>query len=277
MVRARGLGRVAALALCCLLAADEDAVGAPRAQAEGEARACPGSVSEFPGKPNPPGPIRFPDTRFEPVAFERDRRLGRRRSRGGLRDVPGELPRRRRQREDLARHAAGLSGAGRDLPPGARRGAARRPSAARKFFEENFRAVRVAQDRGSERLPHRLLRADRRGLAHPDRRLQGAALRPAARSRAHGAQAQGRELSQHRPRGAAHRARQVRAVFRSRRDRGRRARDAQPGDLLSQGRERSAVHPDPGLGARAPRPTARCCASITTRTTASPTRRSAAS
>src|SRR5581483_4811920 len=63
----RGFGRVAALVLCCLLAADVDAdarrahhLRAPRAAA---------TKSEFTGKPNPPGPLRFADTRLEPVAW----------------------------------------------------------------------------------------------------------------------------------------------------------------------------------------------------------------
>ena len=61
----RGVGRVAALVLCCLLAADESA--ARRAQ---RARSHPApEKSEFTGKPNPPGPIRFADMRVEPVSW----------------------------------------------------------------------------------------------------------------------------------------------------------------------------------------------------------------
>src|SRR5436309_11100323 len=63
---ARTFGRVAVLVLCCVLAADEDAA-ARRAHRH---KARPAPVSEFLGKPNPPGPIRFPDTRFEPVAWD---------------------------------------------------------------------------------------------------------------------------------------------------------------------------------------------------------------
>ena len=159
----------------------------------------------------------------------------------------------------------------------ARAGGAQSDEAARKFFEENFARRARVEDRRPERIPHRLLRTDRRRLARSNRRLQGAALRPAARPRAHGTQAQGGELSEHRPRRAPHRARQVRAVFRPRANRGWRARDAQSGNRLPEGCERSPVHPDPGLGAHPPAPTARCCASITIRTTAIPTRRSAAS
>ena len=60
---ARGFGRVAALALCGLLAADQDAA-ARRAM-----RSKPSApVEEYTGKPAPPGPVIFANTRYEPVA-----------------------------------------------------------------------------------------------------------------------------------------------------------------------------------------------------------------
>src|SRR5258708_4707699 len=62
----RGFGRVAALVLCCLLAADEDA-DARRAHHARPPRAS--AQSEFTGKPNPPGPLRWADARLEPVAW----------------------------------------------------------------------------------------------------------------------------------------------------------------------------------------------------------------
>src|SRR3954471_4521856 len=65
---ARTFGRVAVLALCCVLVADQDA-DARRAH-RAKLRHAPAPVSEYLGKPNPPGPIRFPDTRFEPVAWD---------------------------------------------------------------------------------------------------------------------------------------------------------------------------------------------------------------
>ena len=211
----------------------------------------PAQISEFLGKPNPPGPIRFPDTRFEPVAFGEidgwaadDHAAAYATFLASCRAIVGSA---KTSRDTRPVYPALV-----EICRKARAAGTLAAAPARKFFEENFRARSGRQGRGSERFSHRLLRADRRRLPHADRRLQGAALRASARSRAYGAQAQGRKLSQHRPRGAAHLARQVRAVFRSRRDRGRRARDAQSGNLLSQGRERSAVHPDPGLGARAP-------------------------
>ena len=66
---ARGFGRVAVLVLCCLLASDDDAAARRSHSHKSKAKTPPAPVSEFLGKPNPPGPIRFPDTRFEPVAF----------------------------------------------------------------------------------------------------------------------------------------------------------------------------------------------------------------
>src|SRR5262245_5390964 len=68
MRHARGLGRVAVLALCCVLGADQGAEA--RRVHRAKARPAPPLPPEFTGKPNPPGPIRFPDTRFEPVAFK---------------------------------------------------------------------------------------------------------------------------------------------------------------------------------------------------------------
>jgi membrane-bound lytic murein transglycosylase A len=66
---ARGFGRVAVLALCCLLGADQDAEARRAHRAKVRPAPPPAPAVEFTGKPHPPGPIRFPDTRFEPVAF----------------------------------------------------------------------------------------------------------------------------------------------------------------------------------------------------------------
>src|SRR3954470_18102515 len=64
---ARTFGRVAAVALCCVLVADQDADA--RRVHRTKSRRAPTPVSEFTGKPNPPGPMRWADTRFEPVAW----------------------------------------------------------------------------------------------------------------------------------------------------------------------------------------------------------------
>jgi len=139
---ARSFGRVAVLALCCVLVADQDA-DARRAH-RAKLRHAPAPISEFTGKPNPPGPVRFPDTRFEPVAWEA---------------IDGWVA------DDHAAAFATFSASCRALIGGAKgsrdtrpvyrplleicqraRGAgALKDEAARKFFEENFRAVRVSR------------------------------------------------------------------------------------------------------------------------------------
>src|SRR3954453_14659178 len=65
---ARGLGRVAVLTLCCLLVADDDP--AARRPHRAKLKLPPAPVSEFMNKPNPPGAMRWADTRFEPVAWD---------------------------------------------------------------------------------------------------------------------------------------------------------------------------------------------------------------
>ena len=87
---ARGFGRVAALALCCLLAADQDAA-ARRAH---RPKAVPRRSQRIHRQADSarPDPLRRHALRAGRLAG--DRRLGRRRSRGRLRDVPGKLPRR---------------------------------------------------------------------------------------------------------------------------------------------------------------------------------------
>src|SRR5436190_6140076 len=138
---ARGFGRVAVLALCCLLGADEDAEA--RRAHRAKARPAP-APAEFTGKPNPPGPIRFPDTRFEPVAFS---------------EIDGWAA------DDHAaayatflascRGIVGSAKTSRDTRPvylalvetcrKARAAGTLSAEAARKFFEENFRPLRVSK------------------------------------------------------------------------------------------------------------------------------------
>src|SRR5689334_12509763 len=64
---ARTFGRVAVLALCCILVADQDA---DARRAHRTKLRHPPPVSEYLGKPNPPGPMRWADTRFEPIAWD---------------------------------------------------------------------------------------------------------------------------------------------------------------------------------------------------------------
>src|ERR1044072_7405042 len=138
---ARGIGRVAVLALCCLLAADDDASARRAHRVKAKPAPAPAPVSEFLGKPTPPGPIRFPDTRFEPVAFSA---------------IDGWAA------DDHAAAYATLLVSCRALVGGAKPSRDTRPvslalvevcrkaraagaltgDAARRFFEDNFRAVR---------------------------------------------------------------------------------------------------------------------------------------
>src|SRR4051812_46780801 len=138
---ARTFGRVAVLALCCVLVADQDA-DARRAHRAKLRHAPP--VSEYLGKPNPPGPIRFPDTRFEPVAWD---------------ELDGWAA------DDHAAAYGAFMASCRPVVAGAKGSRDMRPvypalveicrkarstgtlnaEAARKFFEENFRAVRVSK------------------------------------------------------------------------------------------------------------------------------------
>src|SRR5262245_50579655 len=62
---ARSFGRVAAVVLCGLLAADQDAA----ARRGAKPRPPPPPVEEYTGKPNPPGPLVFANTQYEPVAW----------------------------------------------------------------------------------------------------------------------------------------------------------------------------------------------------------------
>ena len=144
MVRARGLGRAAALALCCLLAADDDADARRAHRSKAKPAPPPAQVSEFLNKPNPPGPIRFPDTRFEPVAFSAvdgwaadDHAAAYAAFLTSCRALLGSAKTSRDTRPvypallEICRKARTVGTLGAD--------------AARKFFEENFRAVRVGK------------------------------------------------------------------------------------------------------------------------------------
>ena len=103
--------------------------------------------------------------------------------------------------------------------------------------------------RRCRRLPHGLLRADRRWLALSDADLSRADLSAAARPAAARRHVEQRGLSQYGPVAAAGQLRQARAVLRPRPDRGRCARWTASRAVLDQGRDRGAVYPDPGFGA----------------------------
>src|SRR3954454_24877377 len=138
---ARTFGRVAVLALCCVLVADQDA-DARRAHRAKLRHAPP--VSEYLGKPNPPGAIRFPDTRFEPVAWDEldgwaadDHAAAYGAFMASCRPVVAGAKGSRDTRPvypalvEICRKARTLAAPDRE--------------AARKFFEENFRPVRVSK------------------------------------------------------------------------------------------------------------------------------------
>jgi membrane-bound lytic murein transglycosylase A len=144
MVRhARAFGRAIALALCCLLAADQDAE-ARRAHRAKAKKPPPAPISEFTGKPNPPGPMRWADTRFEPVAWSAID--------GWAADDHGAAF---ATFLTSCRALVGSAKSSRDARPvypalveicrKARAGGAQNHEAARKFFEENFVAVRVSK------------------------------------------------------------------------------------------------------------------------------------
>jgi membrane-bound lytic murein transglycosylase A len=140
--RWRDVGRAAALACCCLLAADEDA--AARRAHRARHRIAPVELPEFTGKPNPAGPIRIAETRYEPVAWDA---------------IDGWSA------DDHASAFATFLASCRALIGGAKQSRDTRPvyaplveicrkarvlgavtnEPARKFFEENFKALRIAK------------------------------------------------------------------------------------------------------------------------------------
>ena len=121
---------------------------------------------------------------------------------------------------------------------------------AKKFFEDNFRPLRINKLGDTDRLSHRLLRAHHRRLARADGSVHGAALSPAAQSRRRrAAQARRRFPVEGRQSRPPRRPPQDRAVLRPRRDRGWRARRLAPGNLLAARSGRRVVRADPRLGA----------------------------
>ena len=130
------------LTLCCILIADQDA-DARRAH-RAKLRHAPAPVSEYLGKPNPPGPMRWADTRFEPLAWDQLDGWGA---------------------DDHAAAFTAFAASCRAIVAGAKVSHDTRPvysalveicrkarslaaadhNAARNFFEENFRPVRVGK------------------------------------------------------------------------------------------------------------------------------------
>ena len=140
---ARGFGRVGVLVLCGLLGADQDAE-ARRAHRGKIKKPPPAEISEFTGKPNPPGPIRFPDTRFEPVAWDEldgwaadDHAAAFAAFLTSCRPIVGSAR--------VSRDTRPLYPALVEICRKARAAGTLGTAAARKFFEENFRPIRVSK------------------------------------------------------------------------------------------------------------------------------------
>jgi membrane-bound lytic murein transglycosylase A len=139
---ARTFGRVAAVALCVLLVADQDADA--RRMHRTKSRSVPPPVSEFTGKPNPPGPMRWADTRFEPVAWSAidgwavdDHAAAFATFLASCRALVGSAK--------SARDARPVYAPLLDICHKARASRTQKDETARKFFEENFVALRVSK------------------------------------------------------------------------------------------------------------------------------------
>jgi peptidoglycan lytic transglycosylase A len=138
---ARTFGRVAVLALCCVLVADQDADA--RRMHRTKTRPAP-PISEFTGKPNPPGPMRWADTRFEPVTWSAidgwaadDHAAAFATFLASCRALIGSAK--------SARDTRPVYPALLDICRKARTGGMQTDESARKFFEENFVALRVSK------------------------------------------------------------------------------------------------------------------------------------
>src|SRR5262245_42345040 len=139
---ARTFGRVAAVALCFTLVADQDADA--RRMHRAKSRNAPPPLSEFTGKPNPPGPMRWADTRFEPVAWSAidgwaadDHAAAFATFLASCRALIGSAR--------SARDARPVYPALVEVCRKARAGGTQNDGTARRFFEENFVAVRVSK------------------------------------------------------------------------------------------------------------------------------------
>ena len=180
----------------------------------------------------------------------RDRRLGRGRSRSGIRDISRELPPIVAVAKVRARHAAGLSRAARDLPPRSRRESSKAKDA-RHFFETHFRPVRISR----WARPHGFLTGYYEpiveGARCPTDDLHDAALPHAARL---SVRRKRRERSPAKGRVGAQTSRASTCPTTTApqiEDGALAGRDLEIAYL--QGPERRLLHPDPGVGARAPR------------------------
>ncbi|MEJ0074044.1 MAG: MltA domain-containing protein [Alphaproteobacteria bacterium] len=125
-----------------MLVADQDADA--RRMRGPKSRHAVAPLSEFTGKPNPPGPIRFPDTRFEPTAWSAidgwltdDHAAAFTTFSASCRALIGSAKTARDTRPVFAPLL--------DICRKARASGAQDDAAARKFFEENFVGLRVSK------------------------------------------------------------------------------------------------------------------------------------
>jgi membrane-bound lytic murein transglycosylase A len=143
----RGFGRVAALVLCGLLAADDDA--AARRVHRAKRHTAPAEQPEFTGKPNPPGPIHFADMRLEPVAWTELEGWAADDHAAAFATFNASC------RALIASANVARNKSPRDMRPAyaplletcrkARGGGTLAEKAARKFFEEHFKPVRISK------------------------------------------------------------------------------------------------------------------------------------
>ena len=178
---ARSLGRVAVFALCCLLAADQDA-DARRSHHARQQRHSP--APEFTGKPNPAGPIRFPDTRSSRSRWTEldgwaadDHAAAFATFLTSCRALIAPAPRRARDTRPI--YAALWRG----LPQARARRRQLAGDAAQTFFEENFGPSAIAQLGDTDGFLTGYYEPVVEGSRVPTDEFKVAAVRPAARPR----------------------------------------------------------------------------------------------
>ncbi len=180
-----------------------------------------------------------------------------------------KIKRPRDEPADLQRALGGLPARGCREPATA--------EAARAFFEENFRPVRIARLGEAQGFLTGYYEPIVQGSRFPNPEFNVPLYRRPGDLVAAGYKARHRRLSQQgRADRTPQREQRDRALSRSRRHRSGRARRPEARNLLAQGSVRGAGDSDPGLGARDPRGRHAAADQLRLRTTAIPTRRSGA-
>ena len=139
---ARTLGRVAGLALCLLLIAPD--ADAARRHKTPKVKLPPAPTSEYTGKPNPPGPLTFANTQYEPVTWSAidgwtgdDHAAAFATFLSSCRAIIGSAK--------VSRDKRPVYPALVDICRKARAALPLNEDGARKFFEQNFVALRIAK------------------------------------------------------------------------------------------------------------------------------------